>query len=72
MAELEPFMDRVEGFALPFAPLSRQISLIARRDDEQDMPSSLAAILRPLIAEEVVAFCKGRMPWLGDQMKVLS
>lgn len=66
------FMDRVEGFALPFAPLSRQISLIARRDDEQDMPANLAATLRPLIAEEIVVFCKGRMPWLGDHMKVLG
>ncbi|WP_298292434.1 LysR family transcriptional regulator [uncultured Litoreibacter sp.] len=66
------FMDRVETFPLPFAPLSRQISLIARRDDEQDMPATLAATIRPLISEEIVAFCQGRMPWLGDQMKVLG
>ena len=66
------FMDRVETFPLPFAPLSRRISLIARRDDEQDMPSTVANTLRPLIATEIVEFCQGRMPWLGDQMKVLN
>ncbi|MEM9582403.1 MAG: LysR family transcriptional regulator [Pseudomonadota bacterium] len=66
------FMDRVETFPLPFAPLSRRISLIARRDDEPDMPAALAAAIRPLIRREIVEFCQGRMPWLGDQMQVLS
>jgi len=66
------FMDRVETFPLPFAPLSRQISLIARRDSEPDLPTQLAAELRPLIATEIVAFCQGRMPWLGDQMRALQ
>jgi DNA-binding transcriptional LysR family regulator len=62
------FMDRVETFALPFAPLSRQISLVARRDGEQSMPGTLAATLRPLIYSEILEFCHGRMPWLKDQM----
>lgn len=66
------FMDRVDTFALPFAPLSRRISLIARRDDEQDLPKSLAATLRPLINAEIVEFCKGRMPWLEGKMTVLE
>ena len=66
------FMDRVETFPLPFAPLSRQISLIARRDSEADLPTQLATELRPLIAAEIIEFCQGRMPWLAGQMKVLG
>lgn len=66
------FMDRIETFPLPFAALSRRISLVARRDDTHKMPTELASILRPLIAEEILAFCQARMPWLGEQMRVLS
>ncbi|MEM6407070.1 MAG: LysR family transcriptional regulator [Pseudomonadota bacterium] len=65
------FMDRVDAFPLPFSPLSRQISLIARRDDAHGMAETLAGRLRPLIAEEILEFCHGRMPWLEDQMRVL-
>lgn len=66
------FMDRVETFPLPFASLSRQISLVARREGEGTMPKAVAAALRPLIQEEIIAFCQGRMPWLGQQMQVLD
>ena len=66
------FMDRVDAFPLPFAPLGRQISLIARRDDAHGMAETLAGHLRPLIAEEILEFCHGRMPWLKDQMMVID
>lgn len=66
------FMDRVETFALPFAPLSRQISLVARRDGERSMAYTLATAIRPLIYSEILEFCHGRMPWLEEQMKVLG
>ncbi len=64
------FMDRVETFPLPFAPLARQISLVARRDGEPSMPETLAGELRPLIRSEILEFCHGRMPWLKEQMLV--
>jgi DNA-binding transcriptional LysR family regulator len=66
------FLDRVDIAALPFAAFSRQISLVARRGAVQDMPEQLARELRSLIQSEIVDFCTHRMPWLGDQMRVLS
>ncbi len=66
------FLDRVETFALPFAPLHRTISLIARRNDTENIAHKLATAIRPLIREEVVTPCLHRMPWLADQMQVLG
>jgi DNA-binding transcriptional LysR family regulator len=65
------FRDRAEVMPLPFAPLSRTISLTARRDVLLDMPSRVVERLRPLLSELIVAPCRARMPWLGDSLRVL-
>lgn len=62
------FIDRVDTFALPFDPLSRQISLLARRGDTQDMPFEIASVLRPLLKSEIIDYCSQRMPWLKGKM----
>ncbi|MEM9434782.1 MAG: LysR family transcriptional regulator [Pseudomonadota bacterium] len=66
------FMDRVDLMELPFAPLSRQISLVARKDSLQDIPERLAAILRPLLVSEITEVSKAHMPWVSGQLKVAS
>ena len=65
------FRDRADVLPLPFAPLSRTISLTARREVLRDMPARVAGRLRPLLAELIVAPCQARMPWLGDSLRVL-
>ncbi len=65
------FRDRADVLPLPFAPLSRQIALTARRDVLLDMPGRVAARLKPLISELIVSPCRARMPWLGDSLRVL-
>ncbi len=65
------FRDRADVIALPLPPLSRTISLTARRDVFQDMPERIADILRPLLASLIVKPCAKRMPWLGDSLRVL-
>lgn len=64
-------LDRVEIGPLATAPLSRRISLIARRDGLYEMPSQIAARLRPLIEDRIVTPSRERMPWLGDSLRVL-
>jgi DNA-binding transcriptional LysR family regulator len=64
------FRDRADVLPLPFAPLSRTISLTARRDALFDLPERVAQRLRPLISELIVAPCRERMPWLGDSLRV--
>ncbi|GFE65909.1 LysR family transcriptional regulator [Litoreibacter roseus] len=66
------FLDRVETFPLPFEPLSRTISLVARKDSVADMPERIAETVRPLIQSEIVDFCLHKMPWLKGQMEVLN
>ncbi len=65
------FRAAAELVQLPFAPLSRRISLIARRDVLGDIPARTAARLRPLIADEIIKPCLAEMPWLGGALRLL-
>lgn len=65
------FVDQVDVLPLPFAPLARTISLSARRDVLGELPGQIAARLRQLVKDQVVTPGLRRMPWLGDQLRVL-
>lgn len=65
------FRDRPEFMPLPFAPLSRRISLNARKGVLQGMSARVADRLRPLLREMIVAPATARMPWLAKDLKVL-
>lgn len=65
------FRDQVDVFPLPFAPLSRSISLYARRDILGDMPGRIAEKLRDLLAKRIVSAQVARHPWLKDELRVI-
>lgn len=65
------FRDRAEALPLPFAALERTISLNARRGVLRGMPEQVAARLRPLLAELIVAPAVARMPWIEGALRVL-
>jgi DNA-binding transcriptional LysR family regulator len=65
------FRSRVEVRPLPLAPLSRTLSLSARAGILRDMPGQIAARLRPLIAEKVIAPSLEDWPWLSPALRVL-
>jgi DNA-binding transcriptional LysR family regulator len=65
------FRSRVEVRPLPLAPLSRTLSLSARAGILRDMPGQIAARLRPLIAEKVIAPSLADWPWLSPALRVL-
>lgn len=64
------FADQIDVFELPFEPLSRTISLTARKDILQDMPKRVAAALRPILQETIVTPAIARHPFLKDSLKV--
>ncbi len=64
------FRDQVDLHPLPFAPLSRTISLVARRDVHEGFPAEMAARLRPLIQELVVSPAVSEFPWLRGTLRV--
>lgn len=66
------FRDTADVLPLPFAPLSRTISLTARRAMLQDIPSRIATRLRPLVRDLVVGPSLQRLPWLADGLCVLD
>ncbi len=63
------FREQADVLPLPFAPLSRTISLTARRDVLQDIPARTAARLRSLVQELIVAPSMARMPWLARRIR---
>ncbi len=64
------FHDELDVLALPFNPLSRNISLIARGNTLADIPVQIAHDLRPMIREILVAPMVARCPWLMDDLTV--
>jgi len=65
------FHAEVEMLALPFEPLSRSISLIARGDTLKDIPAQIADDLRPMIHDMLVAPLIKRFGWLSDGLSLL-
>lgn len=64
------FREAVDVIPLPFAPLTRTISLIARKKVLEDMPSRTATRLRPLVEASVVGPSVAALPWLADSLRV--
>ena len=64
------FAEQIDVLDLPMAPLSRAISVTARRGVLQDMPGQLAATLKPLLRETVVDPAIARHPFLRDKLTV--
>lgn len=62
----------IEIHPLPFAPMSRRISVSVRKDGMEEMAGDIAARLRPLIDAQVVAPAVAASPWLVGQLTVLT
>ncbi len=65
------FQDQVDLMPLPFAALSRTISLNARRGVLSEMPGRIAERLRPLLREMIVAPAIAQRPWLSPALRML-
>lgn len=65
------FQDAVTLRALPGAPLTRTLSLTARREVLQDMPGNVAEMLRALLSELVVGPTAQRFPFVASGLRVL-
>lgn len=64
------FLDQVAVVPLPAAPLSRSISLVARRDLLGEMPGQTALRLRPIVDEMFVRPAIARYPWLAPGLQL--
>ncbi|SDI51813.1 LysR family transcriptional regulator [Lutimaribacter saemankumensis] len=60
------FADQIDVMPLPFAPLSRTISLTARKGILQDMPARVAGELKPLLKEVVINPAIAAYPFMAD------
>jgi DNA-binding transcriptional LysR family regulator len=65
------FRPKVDVRPLPLAPLSRTLSLSARGGILRDVPTQIAARLRPLITEKVITPALADCPWLAPTLRVL-
>lgn len=65
------FREEVDLHPLPFAPLSRQINLTARKDVMSSMPGTIAGQIRPLLQALIVEPALARREWLADTLRVI-
>ncbi len=65
------FIDAVEIRPLPIAPLYRRITLSARRGVLGDIPASVAARMKAMLDELVVAPGIARCPFLEGELRML-
>ncbi len=65
------FVNAVEIAPLPFAPLSRRISLSARKGVLGEMPGDLARRLKPLLSSLIVTPAVARYPFLEADLRLL-
>lgn len=65
------FADQIDVFELPFEPLSRNISLTARKGIFQDMPEQVAATLKPILSKSIVEPAIRLHPFLADTLSVV-
>ncbi len=65
------FADQIDVLPLPFQPLTRTITLTARKDILQSMPADVAATLKPILQEAIVTPALTRYPFLKDALTVL-
>ncbi len=66
------FADQIDVFELPFEPLSRVISLTARKDMFQEMPGQVAGTLRPILQRSIVEPAIAEYPFLKDLLGVIQ
>lgn len=62
------FRDHVDLIELPFANISRTISLTARKDVLASMPDTIACQLRPLLQNMIVDPAVAQHPWLAEKL----
>ncbi|MGI3211581.1 LysR family transcriptional regulator [Roseovarius tibetensis] len=65
------FADRIDVLKLPIAPLTRTISVIARKGILQDMPATLAANLRPILQDTIVTPAIRQHPFLESELTLV-
>lgn len=65
------FAPQIEVFDLPFEPLTRRISLLARRDSLQTMPAAVAQQLKPILKQHVIDPAVGAYPFMSDVVRLL-
>lgn len=65
------FRDGVQILPLPFKPLSRRISLVARRNVHGEMPAEIAARLRTLLTQMVIDPACAVLQDLEGRLRVL-
>ncbi|MFX0544104.1 LysR family transcriptional regulator [Roseovarius sp. S1116L3] len=65
------FADQLDVMPLPLAPLTRTIVLTARQGVLGTMPADVAATLKPILQEAIVAPALARYPFMKDALSLL-
>lgn len=65
------FADQIDVLPLPFEPLSRIISVTARKGVLQDIPARLSQSLKPILETRIIRPARDRYRFLSDTLTLL-
>jgi len=65
------FRNEVDLIELPFASLTRTITLTSRKDALSTMPRTITERLRPLLQDMIVAPAVAEHPWLSEKLRLV-
>ena len=66
------FHDGMQAIALPLPDAARHISLFAGADWSGPVPRDIAATMRQLIQDHMIAPATQMLPWLGDSFYMME
>ena len=66
------FHDDIDALPLPFAALSRTISLFAAADWADRVPRDIAQTVRHLVQNQMIDPAIAQLPWLAGQLRVID
>ena len=72
VSHVQRFSAEVAMLPLPFAPLSRRISLFARRGILGQTPRHVAALMRDLLERRIISAHVEKYPWLRGRLRLLE
>ena len=66
------FHDDVTPLPLPFSSFARTISLFSANDWSDNVPRDVAQTIRALVQRQMIDPARHRLPWLGQDLRVLE
>lgn len=72
LLQAQSLFDRITALPAPKPNVSKRVYLIAKKDESECLVEEIASLCRNIIEKELFHQIKKIVPWVGDDLKILS